>query len=142
MRQYLKEQMDCLQIQICNALTPEIINPSGNKPDLLRPTEEMYSNVLHKKGTRKEVGVCVQQYEEYLLVLSHVLQAYIRTRHLSADCPTGDCSETNVVNDDMFHWGCFRSHCDNLKSHIIRISVNTNLSSLSCVRLGAIYSLH
>ena len=97
----------------------------------------MYKKVLEKKGKEKRLGVSVQKCEEYLLLLSHLVQGYTHLRQLPEIDRVSDGSGHDLVDDDLCDWSDFRSHVDNLQLHISRITVESELSAVSCLQLAA-----
>ena len=103
-----------------------------NKITALRPSEKSYQAVLGRKGRRSTNHVPAEKCEQYLLILSHLVQAYYRmTRARSGD----------LASSDDCLWMNFNEHCNNLEAHVTRIVVGSSLSSLACIRIQAMRML-
>ena len=96
----------------------------------LRPSEESYQAVLGRKGRRSTNHVPTENCEQYLLILSHLVQAYHRMTR----------ARTAVVSDDCL-WTNFNEHCNNLEAHVTRINAGSHLSPLACIRIQAMRML-
>lgn len=96
----------------------------------LRPSEESYQAVLGRKGRRSTNQVPAENCEQYLLILSHSVQAYHRMTRTRAGLASDHCL-----------WMDFNEHCDNLEAHVTRIVAGSHLSSLACIRIQAMRML-
>lgn len=96
----------------------------------LRPSEESYQAVLGRKGRRSTNQVPAENCEQYLLILSHLVQAYHRMTRTRAGLASDHCL-----------WMDFNEHCDNLEAHVTRIVAGSHLSSLACIRIQAMRML-
>lgn len=97
-----------------------------NKVTALRPSEESYQAVLGRKGRHSTNHVPAEKCEQYLLILSHLLQAYHRLTRARSGVDSDDCL-----------WINFNEHCNNLEAHVTRIVAGGHLSSLACIRIQA-----
>lgn len=97
-----------------------------NKVTALHPSEESYQAVLGRKGRHSTNHVPVEKCEQYLLILSHLLQAYHRLTRARSGVDSDDCL-----------WINFNEHCNNLEAHVTRIVAGGHLSSLACIRIQA-----
>lgn len=96
---------------------------------VIRPYEECYRAVLGK-GRHSSRRVSTAEYEQYLLILSHLVQSYFRATRARAAFA---CDEQLWLN--------FGEHCDNLEAHVTRIAADRRLSSLASVRIQAMRML-
>lgn len=95
----------------------------------LRPSEESYQALLGK-GRHSSKRVSTADYDQYLLILSHLVQSYFRTTRARAAFA---CDEQLWLN--------FGKHCSNLEAHVTRIAADRRLSSLACIRIHAMRML-
>ncbi|XP_027047528.1 SMC5-SMC6 complex localization factor protein 1-like [Pocillopora damicornis] len=95
----------------------------------IRPYEECYRAVLGK-GRHSSRRVSTAEYEQYLLILSHLVQSYFRATR----------ARTAFACDEQL-WLNFGEHCDNLEAHVTRIAADRRLSSLASVRIQAMRML-
>lgn len=102
----------------------------NNKVTALRPSEESYQAVLGRKGRHSTNHVHAEKCEKYLLILSHLVQAYYRMTRARAGFASDDCL-----------WMNFDEHCNNLEAHVSRIVAGSHLSSLACIRIQAMRML-
>ena len=65
-----------------------------------------------------------QECEEYILILSHLVQSYFRMTQAAAD-----------------NWINFTAHVDNLEDHVTRMSKDRRLCSVISIRLAAMRML-
>ena len=101
-----------------------------NEVTALRPSEESYQAVLGKKGRHCTNHVPAEKCEQYLLMLSHLVQSYFRFTRARAGFACDDCV-----------WMNFDEHCNNLEAHVTRIVADSRLSSLACIRIQAMRML-
>lgn len=101
-----------------------------NTVTALRPSEESYQAVLGRKGRHSTNHIPAEKCEQYLLILSHLVQAYFRSTRGRANFASDDCV-----------WMNFDEHCNNLEAHVTRIIAASRLSSLACIRIQAMRML-
>ena len=106
------------------------LREKDNEVTALRPTEESYQAVLGRKGRHSTNHVPAEKCEQYLLILSHLVQAYHRMTWARAGLAYDDCL-----------WINFNEHCNNLEAHLTRIVAGSHLSSLASIRIQAMRML-
>ena len=102
----------------------------GSAITALRPSEQSYQAVLGRKGRHSTNHVPAVKCENYLLILSHLVQAYYRMTRARAGLASDDCL-----------WINFNEHCNNLEAHVTRIVAGSHLSSLASIRIQAMRML-
>ncbi|KAL9982174.1 hypothetical protein ACROYT_G010985 [Oculina patagonica] len=106
------------------------LSDKENEVTTLRPSEESYQAVLGRKGRHSTNYIPAEKCEQYLLILSHLVQAYYRSTRARAGFASDDCL-----------WMNFDEHCNNLEAHVTRIVADSRLSSLACIRIQAMRML-
>ncbi|KAJ7387883.1 SMC5-SMC6 complex localization factor protein 1 [Desmophyllum pertusum] len=118
----IKEFLRTMELQLRN---------KKNTVTALRPCEQSYQAVLGRKGRHYTNHIPTEDCEQYLLILSHLVQSYFRiTRQAPAGFACDDCL-----------WMNFHEHCNNLEAHVTRIVADSGLSSLACIRIHAMKML-
>lgn len=117
----IKEFLRTMEVQL---------SEKQNTVTALRPSEESYQAVLGRKARHSTNHIPAEKCERYLLILSHLVQAYFRFTKARPGF---------AFNDSI--WMNFDEHCNNLESHVTRIVADSRLSSLACIRIQAMKML-
>ena len=85
----------------------------------LHPSEDAYHAVLGRRGRRAVNHIPSKDCEQYVLLLSHLVQSYAR------------------IDPEHILWKDFNLCVDNLERHVTRIVADCHLSPLIKIRLSA-----
>ena len=118
----IKEYLRTMEVQL---------REKHNTVTALRPSEESYQAVLGRKARHSTNHIPAEKCEHYLLILSHLVQAYYRSTKARPGFACNDC----------MIWMNFDEHCNNLECHVTRIVAGSRLSSLACIRIQAMRML-
>ena len=97
-------------------------------------SDDIYFKVLGRKGCRNARHISPEKCQEYVLLLSQLVQGYVRLHNLGGIASNNGCNTEDKSNDYQVMMK-MHDHVDNLKHHLQAITIGSQLTLTCKVRV-------